>query len=72
MNASSHETAVVVKNLEKRFGSFTAVNRVSFEVQKGEIFGFPSEGSDNRTDRGSRAEEETCPESDPSAAPQAR
>ena len=40
MNASSHETAVVVKNLEKRFGSFTAVNRVSFEVQKGEIFGF--------------------------------
>src|ERR1019366_999689 len=40
MNASSHETAVVVKNLEKRFGSFIAVNRVSFEVQKGEIFGF--------------------------------
>ena len=40
MNASSHENAVVVKNLEKRFGSFTAVNRVSFEVQKGEIFGF--------------------------------
>jgi ABC-2 type transport system ATP-binding protein len=40
MNASSHENAVVVKNLEKRFGSFTAVNRVSFEVQRGEIFGF--------------------------------
>ena len=40
MNASSHENAVVVKNLEKRFGSFIAVNRVSFEVQKGEIFGF--------------------------------
>ena len=40
MNASSNENAVVIKNLEKRFGSFTAVNRVSFEVQKGEIFGF--------------------------------
>ena len=40
MNASSNENAVVVKNLEKHFGSFTAVNRVSFEVQKGEIFGF--------------------------------
>jgi ABC-2 type transport system ATP-binding protein len=40
MNASSNENAVVVKNLEKRFGSFIAVNRVSFEVQKGEIFGF--------------------------------
>ena len=40
MNAISYENAVVVKNLEKRFGSFIAVNRVSFEVQKGEIFGF--------------------------------
>jgi ABC-2 type transport system ATP-binding protein len=40
MNAISYENAVVVKNLEKRFGSFIAVNRVSFEVRKGEIFGF--------------------------------
>jgi ABC-2 type transport system ATP-binding protein len=40
MNAISSENAVVAKNLEKRFGGFTAVNRVSFEVQKGEIFGF--------------------------------
>ena len=40
MNPSSLDNAVVVKNLEKRFGSFIAVNRVSFEVQKGEIFGF--------------------------------
>jgi ABC-2 type transport system ATP-binding protein len=32
--------AVVVKDLERRFGSFVAVNRVSFEVAKGEIFGF--------------------------------
>ncbi len=27
-------------DLEKRFGSFVAVNRVSFEVRRGEIFGF--------------------------------
>jgi ABC-2 type transport system ATP-binding protein len=40
MDAISYENAVVVKNLEKRFGSFIAVNRVSFDVQKGEIFGF--------------------------------
>ena len=40
MNPSSIDSAVVVKNLERRFGSFIAVNRVSFEVQKGEIFGF--------------------------------
>lgn len=32
--------AVSVKDLEKRFGSFIAVNRVSFEVKRGEIFGF--------------------------------
>jgi ABC-2 type transport system ATP-binding protein len=32
--------AVVVKDLERRFGSFVAVNRVSFEVATGEVFGF--------------------------------
>lgn len=32
--------AVWVKDLEKRFGSFTAVNRISFEVARGEVFGF--------------------------------
>jgi ABC-2 type transport system ATP-binding protein len=32
--------AVVIRDLERRFGSFLAVNRVSFEVGKGEIFGF--------------------------------
>jgi ABC-2 type transport system ATP-binding protein len=35
-----NDTAVVVKDLERRFGSFMAVNRVNFEVKKGEIFGF--------------------------------
>ena len=32
--------AVVVENLEKRFGDFVAVDRVSFQVGKGEVFGF--------------------------------
>ena len=36
----TNEIAVSVKDLEKRFGAFTAVNRVSFDVGKGEIFGF--------------------------------
>jgi ABC-2 type transport system ATP-binding protein len=40
MQALEPEKAVTVKDLEKRFGSFIAVNRVSFEVNKGEIFGF--------------------------------
>lgn len=34
------EKAVEVTNLEKKFGQFTAVNRINFEVNKGEIFGF--------------------------------
>ena len=40
MNTNGNGMAVVVNNLEKRFGSFVAVNRVSFEVPKGQIFGF--------------------------------
>ncbi|MHB8766710.1 MAG: ABC transporter ATP-binding protein [Deferrisomatales bacterium] len=34
------ETVVSVRDLEKRFGAFAAVNRVSFDVSAGEIFGF--------------------------------
>ena len=33
------EPAVQVENLVKRFGSFTAVDGVSFSVERGEIFG---------------------------------
>ena len=32
--------AVSVRDLEKRFGDFTAVNRINFDVKQGEIFGF--------------------------------
>ena len=31
---------ISVQNLSKQFGRFTAVNQISFEVAKGEIFGF--------------------------------
>jgi ABC-2 type transport system ATP-binding protein len=33
-------TAVEVHDLEKKFGAFTAVNRINFQVERGEIFGF--------------------------------
>jgi ABC-2 type transport system ATP-binding protein len=33
-------SAITVRDLTRKFGSFTAVDRVSFEVAKGEIFGF--------------------------------
>ena len=34
------ETVIQVDNLTKKFGDFTAVDSISFEVKKGEIFGF--------------------------------
>lgn len=34
------DIAVTVKDLERRFGDFVAVDRVSFQVKTGEIFGF--------------------------------
>jgi ABC-2 type transport system ATP-binding protein len=36
----SAENAIVVRDLTRRFGRFTAVDRISFEVGRGEIFGF--------------------------------
>ncbi|PWB48704.1 MAG: multidrug ABC transporter ATP-binding protein [Candidatus Methylomirabilota bacterium] len=40
MVSGQPELAVRVENLERRFGDFVAVDRVSFEVSRGEIFGF--------------------------------
>jgi ABC-2 type transport system ATP-binding protein len=40
MNPIENENTIVVRDLTKRFGSFTAVDRVSFDVRRGEIFGF--------------------------------
>jgi ABC-2 type transport system ATP-binding protein len=34
------EKVIVAENLTKKFGHFTAVDHISFEVEKGEIFGF--------------------------------
>ena len=34
------EKIITVQNLTKQFGNFTAVNNISFDVLKGEIFGF--------------------------------
>ena len=40
MRINDSDNAVVVQKLVKQFGDFTAVNQVSFEVKKGEVFGF--------------------------------
>jgi ABC-2 type transport system ATP-binding protein len=35
-----NSNSISVMNLEKKFGDFTAVNKITFSVKKGEIFGF--------------------------------
>ena len=37
---AADENAVVVEQLVKRFGTFVAVDRVSFATRRGEVFGF--------------------------------
>lgn len=39
-DASDSEIAIQAKGLTRRFGNFTAVDRVSFDIRRGEIFGF--------------------------------
>lgn len=43
------EPAIVAKDLTKRFGDFTAVKDVSFEIRRGEIFGFLGSNGSGKT-----------------------
>jgi ABC-2 type transport system ATP-binding protein len=38
--SQNHEFPILVQNLTKRFGDFTAVDDISFNVQAGEVFGW--------------------------------
>ena len=40
MNLENQNIAIKAENITKIFGDFTAVDHISFEVKKGEIFGF--------------------------------
>ena len=40
MNSENPNTAIKAENITKVFGDFTAVDHISFDVKRGEIFGF--------------------------------
>jgi ABC-2 type transport system ATP-binding protein len=46
---NSETKAIVVEDLTKKFGDFTAVNHISFQVNRGEIFGFLGPNGSGKT-----------------------
>ncbi|MDQ0390332.1 ribosome-associated ATPase/putative transporter RbbA [Labrys monachus] len=46
---STEAPVIVARNLTFRFGSFTAVDRVSFTIERGEIFGFLGSNGSGKT-----------------------
>jgi ABC-2 type transport system ATP-binding protein len=45
----TEQSAILVENLTKKFGDFVAVNHVTFEVPRGEIFGFLGPNGSGKT-----------------------
>ncbi len=46
---NSNTTVILVEDLTKRFGEFTAVNQINFQVKRGEIFGFLGPNGSGKT-----------------------
>ena len=57
------DNAVEIRDLVKRFGDFVAVDHVSLEVHKGEIFGFLGPNGAGKSDHHPGAVRVACPTS---------
>ena len=49
MRAGDHEAAIEAQGLTRRFGDFVAVDKVSFRIARGEIFGFLGSNGSGKT-----------------------
>jgi len=49
LEQDGRETAIEARDLTRRFGDFTAVDRVSFKIARGEIFGFIGSNGSGKT-----------------------
>ena len=49
MSTATNQTAILVRDLVKKFGDFTAVDKINFEVKQGEIFGFLGPNGSGKT-----------------------
>lgn len=49
VSGDDRETVVEARDLTMRFGSFTAVDRASFRIERGEIFGFVGSNGSGKT-----------------------
>jgi ABC-2 type transport system ATP-binding protein len=49
MNTTNNHTAIIARGLTKKFGDFTAVDGIDFEVHRGEIFGFLGPNGSGKT-----------------------
>ncbi|MBI3873187.1 MAG: ABC transporter ATP-binding protein, partial [candidate division Zixibacteria bacterium] len=49
MRGAQHESAVEVRGLSKRFGGLVAVDRIDFQIFRGEVFGFLGPNGSGKT-----------------------